>query len=97
MGLADCARETFLPPRHDNEVNVIGHQTINPDLRAGVLNLLSHRIAIDFVVAVFKEDGLAAIAALRNVMRHARQNNSGQPRHARNPGMRAGAVFVQNM
>ena len=82
MRLAYCPPEPCFIAWHGNQVNVIGHQTVGPDVHSGANGLLGKQVAIDLLIAVLEEDRLATIAALRNVMRQARNNDAAQACHA---------------
>jgi hypothetical protein len=42
---------------------VVGHQEFCPDLDFGLARLLGEQVSINLVVAVLKDDGLAAISS----------------------------------
>src|SRR5271166_4759463 len=60
---------------------MIGHQAVGPYRNAGLPRLLGQQIKIDFVIAVFKEDRLAPIAALSHMMWQPRDHHARQPSH----------------
>ena len=60
---------------------MIGHKTICPHFGAGFLYLLGKKIAIDFVVPVFKENGFAPVTSLGDMMRTGGHNDSGESGH----------------
>ena len=64
MRLAERAPERLLAVGDENEVNVVGHQTIGPDRHAVLAALVRQEIAIERIVVVAKEDALAPVAAL---------------------------------
>ena len=82
MRLADGLGETFLLLRHDDEMDVVGHQTIGPNLDVRLLCLLGQEITVNLLIAILEEDGLAPVAALGNVMRAVGHNDAGNARHA---------------
>jgi hypothetical protein len=51
---------------------------------------ISPYFEVDFVVAVFKEDGLPPIATLRDMMRQLRNDDSSESSHARTIAQRGG-------
>src|ERR1700733_8969957 len=81
MGRSHGARETALILRHENQVNVVGHEAIRPDLDGSFRRLIGEEIAIDLLIALLEKNGLAPVAPLRDVMRKAGNHNSGTPRH----------------
>ena len=62
-------------------MNVVGHKAISPYRNPRLQCLLSQEIEIDFVVAVFKEDGLAPVATLGYMMRQPRDHDASQSSH----------------
>ena len=73
--------------RSQNQVDVVEHKTISPDLDLRLTGLLGQQIAVDFMIAALEEDRLPPIAALRHVMREAGKDHSGETGHEVNvPG-----------
>ena len=70
--------------RHGNrhEVHVVGHQAVGPDPQAAGLALVGQQRQELAAVGVGEEHVLAAVAALRQVMRNAWNNNSCQSCHS---------------
>ena len=62
---------------------MIGHQTIGPDPDPLLASLLCEEVPVDFLVAVFKEDRLAAVSPLCDVMWNAGKNHAGKAGHGR--------------
>jgi hypothetical protein len=60
---------------------VVGHEAIGPNLDRRLAAVLGKQIAVDFLVARLEENGLAPIAALRNVMRAIWNDNSSDAGH----------------
>jgi hypothetical protein len=56
-------------------------QAVGPNLGSGLTCLLGQQAAVDLVVAVFEEDGFAAIAALGNMVGKPGDDNAGEARH----------------
>ncbi len=83
MSFPDGESEPALVGGNDNQVDVIGHQTVRPDLDASFPGLLGKEAAIDLLVAVFEEDRLPAIAALRHVMRAVGNDDASETGDAR--------------
>jgi len=57
-------------------MDVVGHSAVGPHDAADLQRLLGQQVEVDFVVAVFQEDGLAPIATLRDMMRQPRNYDS---------------------
>ena len=83
MSLPDRESEPALVGGDDNQVDVIGHQTVRPDLHASFPALLGKAVAINVLVAIFEENRLSTIAALRHVMRAVRNDDASETGHAR--------------
>jgi hypothetical protein len=81
VGLADGPAKVIGSRWFQDQMNVVGHQAIGPSRNPRLQCLLSEKIEIDFVVAVFKEDGLAPVATLGNMMWKPRNHDASQPRH----------------
>ena len=81
MRLAERASERLRAVGNENEVNVVGHQTIGPDRDALFAALDRQDIAIERIVVVAKEDALAPVAALRDVMGKAGDDELGDAGH----------------
>jgi hypothetical protein len=62
-------------------VDVVGHQAIGPDLNPCPARGIGQQIEVQFVVAILEEGLLAAVAALRHMMRDAGQYDAGKARH----------------
>jgi len=80
----DSARRSLLIGSRwlQDQVHVVGHQAIGPYRNARLQGLLGQQIEIDFLVAVFKEDGLAPVATLGNMMRKPRNHDPSESSHA---------------
>ena len=52
-----------------------------PHSDVGLARLLGQKIEVDFVIAIFEEDGLAPVAALCKMMRKARDHDPGKTCH----------------
>ena len=75
------AAQAVLVARGQNEVDVIGHQTPRPDLDPGRATGVRQQIAIKGVVVLAEEDARASVAALRHMMRQARNDDAGKASH----------------
>ena len=69
MRFSDRQSQTIGPLWSQDKVNMIGHETVRPNLDPRLARLLGQQIAIDLVVAVLEEDRLSSIPALRHVVR----------------------------
>jgi len=67
--------------RHD-QVDMVGHQTISPNLGVRASRRRGDQAAVKAVILRPEEHRLAAIAALSDVMRQTRHNYAGNPRYA---------------
>ena len=83
MSLANGTRQSIFRPRHRNQMNVIGHQAVRPNVDAALAAPLGHQIQVGRIIVVAKERLLPAVAPLRYVMRQAGHDQSRKPRHAR--------------
>jgi hypothetical protein len=68
MRLSDRQPQTIRSRRSENQVNMIGHETVGPHVDSGLARLISQKIPTDLLVAVLKKDRLSTISALRNMM-----------------------------
>jgi hypothetical protein len=71
-----------------------GHEAIAPDLGGTLSETRARKIRIREIVFVPKENRLPTIAALRDVMRNARDNDPCRPRHDGSPRAFIPRVFV---
>jgi len=62
---------------------MVGHQAISPNRDLGLQRLLRKKIEVDFVVAILKEDGLAAVAPLSDMVRKPRNHDTSKSSHVR--------------
>jgi hypothetical protein len=63
-------------------MDVVGHEAPGPDGDLGGAAVLAQEVAVEAIVGVAEEGALAAVAALRDVMRHSRRDRSRHPCHA---------------
>ena len=66
-----------------DQVNVVGHQDLGPDLDIGRAAGLRKQIAIKRVIGIRKEGLRSAIAALRDVMWHTRDHEARKAAHTK--------------
>jgi hypothetical protein len=64
-------------------MHVVWHQAVSPDFHIRLARLLPQEIAVNLLIAVFKENRFSAIATLRHVVRETRYHHSRQTRHER--------------
>ena len=81
VDIAERAPQTILVRWHRDDVYMIWHQTIGPDLDPRAHGGLRQEIEVEFVVAVLEERSLAPIAALGDVVRDAGQDRSWKASH----------------
>ncbi len=79
--VAEGAAETFLIARHGDDVNVVGHQAVGPDLDPCPSCRIRQQVEVQFVVAILEEGLLAAVAALRHVVRDAGEHDAWEAGH----------------
>jgi len=54
---------------HEDDMNVVGHQAVAPDLCTGLRRRLGEKIAVQPVITLFEKGLLAPVAALGHVIR----------------------------
>lgn len=64
--------------RDDDDMHMIGHQAVGPDLCSRLLRPFREEIAIERIGTFLKEGLLATVAALRDVMWDAGENDTGK-------------------
>jgi hypothetical protein len=72
MHLADGESQSVGRLRNCDEMNMIGHQAISPDLDLVSAAPMCHQFQVALVIFITKERLLAAISPLRDVMRQTR-------------------------
>ena len=78
---SEGARQRILVLRYGHQVNMIGHQAITGDLGAVSAGVPRQQIQVKPAIIHGVEYLLAIIAALRDVMSHARNDDASTPRH----------------
>jgi hypothetical protein len=81
MGAAHRARKARFVLRHENQMYVIWHQAICPDLHAQPAGILGEQTAINLLIAGFEKDRPAPVAALRHMMRQSWNDDAGKAGH----------------
>jgi hypothetical protein len=91
-------------PGIQDQVHVVWHQAIGPHYYLRLARLLAKEIAVNLLIAVFKENRFSTIAALRHVVRETGYHHCGpnascpQTYHERNPqfSRQTGLVVWEN-
>ena len=83
MHLADRASQSVGRVRNCDEMDMIGHQAVRPDLDLVGAAPLPHELQVDPVIFIAKERLLPAVSPLGDVVRQARCDHSCQSGHDR--------------
>ncbi len=83
VGFTQGGAQPVFVRRHDNEMDVVGHQAIGPHLGAGLVEPFAEQGEIMSVIAVLEEHRQAPRAALGHVMRMFGDDQSRHSRHRR--------------
>jgi hypothetical protein len=81
MGFADRSTQTVGRLGDSDEVDMVGHQAVRPDLNVVDAARLRHQFQVRLIILIAKERWLAAISPLGEVVRQARYDNPCQSRH----------------
>ena len=76
VGFGEGPRKAGLVRRHGNDVNMVRHQAISPDPGLRPLAPSCEEIKIGAIILIGEEGSLTPVAALRDVMRHVRNDKS---------------------
>jgi hypothetical protein len=76
MHFAYGQTQTVLRRRDRDSMDVVGHQAIPPDLHRTLATPLGRQLQVGRVVPFVEERLLAAVASLRHMVRHARNDQS---------------------
>ena len=68
---------------HNDDMNMVGHQTIAPDLRARLFSRLAQQIFVERIVFIIEECWQATVASLGHMMGKDGDNNAGKTSHGR--------------
>ena len=82
MRLADRSAQPIRRLRHRDEMNVVGHEAVRPDIDSKSLARVRQQRDVQEVVLRTKECGLFAVATLRDVVGQTRDDGAGQSGHA---------------
>jgi hypothetical protein len=78
---AERAGQTVRRAQRQNEVDVVRHQAIGPNLNLRPAHLFGQDVAIDVLVSVLEKDRLAPISPRGHVVRATGSDNAGEPSH----------------
>src|SRR5579872_3541631 len=83
MSVAQGARQRMLVFGHGDQMDVVGHEAIPKNAHPGAEGVVGQEMKIELAVGIGGEDGLAIIAALRDVVRDIRHHDSWPAGHMR--------------
>jgi len=92
MGLADGSPQAVLGLGNHDQMHVVGHQAVGPDLDLVLAAPLGHQVQVGLVVVIAEKRLLSTVPPLGHMVRHARNNHSCQSSHAANPAEPPAAV-----
>jgi len=81
MGFADSSTQPILGLGYSNQVDMIRHQTVCPDLNLSLPAPLSQQIDVLLLVLRTKECSLSTVSPLGDVMRNPWNHYPGDSRH----------------
>jgi hypothetical protein len=82
MGLADGPPQAVFRLRNRNQMNVIGHETVRPNLDSAFFAPIGHQFHVGQIILFAKKRLLPAIPTLDDMMRQTRNDESSQSCHA---------------
>ena len=94
--------QRLLPAGNGDQVDVIRHQAVGPDVEAVPGAEVGEQLQVSVVIARIGEDGLPVISPLRDVVGITNRNGSGYSRHRRSPcfwgvgGLRGRPHLIKN-
>ena len=65
MDIAEGSAQPVSIPRHGDDVDMVGHQAIAPDLDMGPAGRFGEQVEIELIIPIFEEGLLAPVTALR--------------------------------
>jgi hypothetical protein len=74
-------RKTIFVTWHGNDVDMVGHETIAPDILAHSPCRIGKQIKIERVIAIFEERALPPIATLGYIVRNAGKDKARETGH----------------
>ena len=81
MCLADGPTQTVRGLGHRDQVDVIGHEAVGPDLDLASTAPLPHQLQVAAVILVTEERLLSTVSPLRDVVRETRDDDTCQSGH----------------
>lgn len=81
MRLADRARQPRLVGGLEDDVNLVGHETVRPASHVVTRELCAHQVQAERLVTGLEKNPLAAVSPLRHMVRDARNGHSRPSRH----------------
>jgi len=94
MGLTDRPPQGLLARRNRDQMRMVGHQAVGPDIDPLVSTPLGHELHVSRVISVVEECLLPAVAPPGHVMRHARDDQACPSCHPRK--LRTCPFFINN-
>jgi hypothetical protein len=79
--VGERAPQSIRVGRHDDDMNVVGHEAIGPDLGSGPGHRFGQQLAIQDIIAILEEGLLAPVTALGDVVGQARQYEARKANH----------------
>jgi hypothetical protein len=76
---ADGLCKRHLGPGHYDKVEVVAHQTVTQNVQPQTPGVLREEFQVDPAVVIDEENLLAVVSALRNVIRHAGNDDARSP------------------
>jgi hypothetical protein len=68
--------------RRQNQMDMIGHKAVSPYLHSKLAELLRKHVAINLLISIIEENGLATISALGHMVRETRDDHARKATHA---------------
>ena len=85
MGLRQRSPQPVFIAGREDQMHVIGHETVAPDFHPRAPAPLGEQGTIGHIVVVTEEGRLPPVSPLRDMVRHARHHDSRQPGHRVRP------------
>ena len=76
MRIGEAFAQTVFIGGHRNKMNMIGHETVAPDLRLGPARRFAEKIKVERIVHFFKEDSTAPVSTLGDMVGQTGDSNS---------------------
>jgi hypothetical protein len=81
MDIAEGTRKTVFVTWHGNDVDMVGHETIGPDIHSHSPCRIGEQIKVERVIAIFEERALPPIATLGYMVRNAGKDKAREASH----------------